>query len=91
MITPWYMPRIYSVFPEPASYGKEKPLCKKKIPLQYRRREHLEHLCQHRKDSRGGISGYILAKRVYPKPMEEGVESFCVSQGPNETFPSCRP
>ena len=40
-------------------------------------REHrarLEHLRQHQENSRHGISGYILAKRIYPKSMKEGVE-----------------
>ena len=38
------------------------------------RLEHLEHLRQHQKKSRRGISGYILAKRIYPKSMKEGVD-----------------
>jgi hypothetical protein len=36
--------------------------------------EHLEHLRQHQENSRHGISGYILAKRIYPKFMKEGVD-----------------
>jgi hypothetical protein len=38
------------------------------------RPEHLERLRQHQKKSRRGISGYILAKRIYPKSMEEEVD-----------------
>jgi hypothetical protein len=43
-------------------------------PLERREhREHREHLRQHQKKNRRGISGYILAKKIYPKSMKEGV------------------
>jgi hypothetical protein len=38
------------------------------------RLEHPERLRQHQKKSRRGISGYILAKRIYPKSMEAEVD-----------------
>jgi hypothetical protein len=40
------------------------------------RREHLEHLerLEHLENKRPGIMGYILAKRIYPKSMKEGVD-----------------
>jgi hypothetical protein len=49
---------------------------------QHQRREHLEHLehlerpeRRHQKKNNGrGISGYIFAKRVYPKSIKEGVD-----------------
>jgi hypothetical protein len=37
-------------------------------------REHRGHLRQHQENSRHGIAGYILAKRIYPKFMKEGVD-----------------
>jgi hypothetical protein len=38
------------------------------------RLEHPERLRQHQKKSRRGISGYILAKRIYPNSMEAAVD-----------------
>ena len=59
-------------------------------PLEQRRRarlEHPEHLERlgllgqlehlgHRRQNinRGGLSGYVLAKRIYPKSMQKGVD-----------------
>jgi hypothetical protein len=36
--------------------------------------EHLERLRPHQKNNGRGISGYIFAKRVYPKSIKEGVD-----------------
>jgi hypothetical protein len=36
--------------------------------------EHPAHLRRHQKNSRRGISGYILAKRIYPKSLMERVD-----------------
>ena len=36
--------------------------------------EHLVPLRQHQKKSRRGITGYILAKRIYPKSLKEEVD-----------------
>ena len=36
--------------------------------------EQLEQLRHHQIDIRRGISGYIIAKRIYPKSMKEGVD-----------------
>jgi hypothetical protein len=50
------------------------PLEKLERPERPERLEHPERLRQHQKKSRRGISGYILAKRIYPKSMEEEVD-----------------
>jgi hypothetical protein len=48
---------------------------RKRENLEHRERlGHLGHLRQHQENSRHGISGYILAKRIYPKFMKEGVD-----------------
>ncbi|MGZ6210202.1 MAG: hypothetical protein ACXWL9_08650 [Syntrophales bacterium] len=51
------------------------------LHLQRRRekREHLEHLerlvrLENQENNGRGISGYIFAKRVYPKSIKEGVD-----------------
>ena len=43
-------------------------------PEQREQRERRERLRQHQKNSRCGILGYILAKRIYPKSTKGGAD-----------------